>query len=260
MGTRVCREVTIRRKSRFPGREPRAVRALRVALAELSELELAPARARAASLLGQFTLDASLREFALEVLQRQRATAGVADTLAALADFLGSRVSTRSVTSRPPLPRLVAWPYADTRSHIAIIPPSDLVYAFTVGALTQGFVKVAWRLDALGGEPGVYLRVNRLKGVDPQGVGVLATPYRTLRDVHVLLDSSSFVPANQSTLVNCAYIRDVDTSAPVTLRVVLMDGRLESLHVSRAAWPALQRALGVRARISRQPTVAGVDP
>jgi LytTr DNA-binding domain-containing protein len=239
---------------------PRGVRALRLLLDELDELGPVPARARAGSLLRQLPVDAVLKDFVLRVLHWQRATDGLVDTLTALADFLESGISAHSAVSPPTFSRLAVRPNLDERSHVAIIPASDVVYAFTVAAMTQGFVKAAWRLDLPRREQGVYLRVNRFKDLDPQGVGVLATPYRTLGDLRVLLDPARFVPANQSIVVNCAYIHDLETSPPVDLRVALADGRLESLRVSRKHWRTLRLVLGLPARMCQQPIVTGAGP
>jgi hypothetical protein len=250
----MCQKETL---SRIAG--ARGERALRLALRGFDGLDLALARARASTLLRQLPLAASLRDLGLQVLRRQRATAGVVDTLMALADCLASGIATRSVASPPPPTRLPVWPSLDERSHVAIIPATDVVYAFAVGAMTKGFLHVGWRLDARR-EQMVYLRVNRFKDLDPRGVGVLATPFRSLKNLRALLDPTRFVPANQSMVVNCAYVRHVEARSTVALWVALTDGRMESLHVSRACWPALRRALGLAPWMCRQPSVAGVDP
>jgi hypothetical protein len=233
--------------------------ALSRALGELGELEVAPARARAARLLRQLPLDGRLQDFALRVLDRQRETGDVVGTLAALAGCLESPAASNPVSAPLPLTRLPVWPHLDSPSHVAIIPVSDVAYAFTGAALGQGFVRAAWRLEHRRPH-GVYVRVNRSKDLDPEGIGVLATPYRALTDLGRRLDPGRFVAVNQSIMVNRAYIHDVQAEPPVTLRVVFADGRVESLHVSRECWRPLKATLGLPARIRAQAVVTGTRP
>lgn len=231
-------------------------RALRLLIVSIGGLAPDAARARAISHVQQLPLDLQLKDFVLRVLDKQRSTEGLVDTLWALVGLLDSKIAPRPLVSHPPITRLPVWPHLDDETHFATIPASDVVYAFTGGAMAQGFISAPWRLDVPWHEQGVYLRVNRFKDRDPRGIGVLATPYRTLRDLRARLDPRRFLLANQSTVVNIDYIHYIGTSSPVDLRIVFPDRTVESLQVSRRCWPELRPLIGLTARASRRPAAA----
>jgi hypothetical protein len=247
--------VSAQRSAGFSGE----VRSLRLLAGEIGGLGSAAARARASSGVRQCSVEAVVKDLFLRVLQRQRSTEGVVDTLAALIDCLESAAFTRLVAPGRRVVRLPVWPDLEDRARIAIIPASDVMYAFTGGAVAQKFVGADWRRDGEWHEQRVYLRVNRFKDRDPSGIGVLATPYRTLADLCLHLDPGRFVHANQSTVINLDYLHYVDAVTPVELTIALPDRPRESVRVSRECWRAIRPLINFTARVQRRGTAAGVS-
>ena len=241
-------------RRRQPSREPRALRLL---LDEVAARRPLSARAQALELLQHVPLDAPRKDLVAQVLYRQRTTDGIVATLTALADLLESGLSRSAALPPARLTHLPVWPDPHARYHVAIIPAIDLVYAFTAAAITQGFLSVDWRLQASPREQRVYLRVDRSRQRDPQGVGVLATPYRTLKDLVALLDPARFHWANQSIVVNRQYVRDFEVRSPIILWVGLTDGRMESIHVSGEHWRTLRRVFRLTVGMCRRTSGAG---